>query len=246
MKPTCLLLFVLLLFVLPSCQTPDSNNTGDLVITAVHTEQKLLIDGRLDEPAYEGAEKIYLKNSATTEPITDDAYTTTVQALYDDHYLYLGYVCEDKDIHSSFTHRDERLWEEEVVEVFIDTDGSTPNSYVEIEVSPKNILYDSFIGDPKNIGEETKYYDLEDIHTAVFVDGTTADRMDEDRRWTVEIAIPFSEIEEGFDPARLTGYRWKINFYRINQDEHGPTYFAWSPTEGSFHKPERFGEIVFR
>jgi hypothetical protein len=246
MKPNHHYFILFAAFFIFSCQPSDSTDSAELLITAARADQTPQIDGRLDEPAYQRAEKIHLKNSATTEAITDEAYTTTVQALYDDGYLYLGYVCGDKDIHSSFTQRDERLWEEEVVEVFIDTDGSTPNSYVEIEVSPKNVLYDSYIVDPKNIDEKTKHYDLEDIHTGVFVDGTTDDRTDEDRRWTIEIAVPFSEIEEGFDPSKLSDYHWKINFYRINQDEHGPAYFAWSPTEGSFHKPERFGEIMFR
>jgi hypothetical protein len=61
------------------------------------------------------------------------------------------------------------------------------------------------------------------------------------------MAVPLAELVEGFDPAILGEAAWKINFYRINEDDgKGPRHSAWSPTQGSFHQPELFGVIRFR
>lgn len=215
-------------------------------VKAIRTAETLIMDGRLDEPVYRKAVRAYLKNSLTLEPAGDSDYETYAQVVYDDTHLYIGFSCNDRDIHSSFAKRDEHLWKEEAVEVFIDTDDSNPNDYVEIEVSPKNVLYDSYIVAPQDIDvEETSKYNLKGIRTAVHLDGTTGNRQDTDRNWTVEIAIPFAEIAPGFHPDQLKDAAWKINFYRINQDASPLKYMAWSPTQGSFHKPERFGTVIF-
>lgn len=215
-------------------------------VKAIKSKEPLKIDGVLDEPIYQKATRVYLKNSLTKAPVDDPTYETYAQLAYDADYLYIAFRCNDQDIHSSFTKRDEYLWKEEAVEVFLDTDDK-PNNYVEIEVSPKNVLYDSYIVDPQNIDvEETLKYNLKAIKTAVKVDGTTGNRKDRDRNWTVEIALPFAEIIENFHPDQLSKASWKINFYRINQDNSPLKYMAWSPTQGSFHQPQKFGRIIFR
>ncbi len=216
-------------------------------LTAVRSSEPIKVDGHLEEPVYQSAPRNYLKNSLTKTMTDDPAYETYAQVAYDDDYMYIAFTCNDQDIHSSFTERDEHLWEEEAVEVFIDTDDRNPNDYVELEVSPRNVLYDSYIVDPDNIDvEETLKYNLKDIQTAVNVKGTVNQRQDEDRQWTVEMAIPFAEIAEGFHPDQLRQAVWRINFYRINRDDNPLQFMAWSPTQGSFHQPEKFGTIRFR
>lgn len=216
------------------------------IVKAVKTTTPMALDGQLKEAVYQKAARVYLKNSLDKRSINDPAYASYAQVAYDDTHLYVAFSCMDQDIHSSFSKRDEHLWKEEAVEVFIDTDDE-PNNYVEIEVSPKNVLYDSYIVDPQNIDvEETLKYNLQGIKTAVKVDGTLNARKDKDQRWTVEMAIPFSEITDDFHPDMLNKAAWKINFYRINQDGSLLKYMAWSPTEGSFHRPEVFGTVIFR
>ncbi|MEM7656579.1 MAG: carbohydrate-binding family 9-like protein [Bacteroidota bacterium] len=220
--------------------------TNTPTIRAVKTTEAMEMDGQLDETAYQVAPRIYLKNSNTLEFVEDPAYATSVQAVYDDEFLYVAFHCPDQDIHSTYTKRDEYLWKQEAVEIFIDTDQN-PNDYVELEVSPNNILFDSFITDPKNIDvPATIKYDLKTIQTGVQVDGTVNKRKDQDQSWTVEVAIPFAEIAADFHPDQLADAAWKINFYRINRDASPLLYMAWSPTQGSFHQPEKFGTIVFR
>ena len=226
------------LFPMLGTQTP--------VIKAAKTIEPIRIDGYLNENIYQTAGKVYLKNSVDKQIVNDPDYETFAQVAYDDTNLYVAFHCKDQDIHSSFSKRDQYLWKEEAVEVFIDTDEA-PDNYVELEVSPKNVLYDSYIVDPKNIDvEETLKFNLKKIKTAVALSGTTDDRKDKDRYWTVEMAIPFDEIARDFRPEQLAEASWKINFYRINHDASPIEYMAWSPTQGSFHQPAKFGRIIFR
>jgi hypothetical protein len=93
--------------------------------------------------------------------------------------------------------------------------------------------------------EETLKYNLKGIKTAVNVVGTINNRQDNDQNWTVEMAIPFNELVKNFHPDQLAKAAWRINFYRINQDTSPLKYMAWSPTQGSFHQPGKFGTIIF-
>ena len=213
---------------------------------ALRTSEPLSIDGHLDEAIYQQAPRLYLKNSISKQRIDDPAYESYAQVAYDDRYLYVAFHSKDPDIFSNYSKRDEHLWKEEAVEVFIDTDNEK-NNYLELEVSPKNVLFDSYIVDPQNIDvEATAKLDLKDIHTGVFVSGTVNKRNDSDEGWSVEIAVPFAELVEDFHPDQLKKAEWKINFYRINRDESPLQYMAWSPTQGSFHQPDKFGRIIFR
>jgi LmbE family N-acetylglucosaminyl deacetylase len=215
-------------------------------ISAVKTTAPMKMDGQLNEPAYQAAPRIYLKNSNTLDFVEDPAYATYVQAVYDDRFLYFAFHCQDQDIHSTYSKRDEYLWKQEAVEIFFDTD-SEPNNYVELQVSPNNVLFDCYIVDPKNIDTpETIKYDLKAIQTGVQVDGTVNKRQDTDQSWTVEIAIPLAEVVADFQPDQLKEAAWKINFYRINRDASPLEYLSWSPTEGSFHQPDKFGTLIFR
>lgn len=46
-------------------------------------------------------------------------YKTEARVLYDEAYLYFSFRCTDDNIWSTMKQRDEPLWHEEVVEVFL-------------------------------------------------------------------------------------------------------------------------------
>src|ERR1041385_2474927 len=77
----------------------------------------ITMDGELNEPVW--------KKAAVLEPFYHNDGSgaerehTTVRLWYDDAALYLGWTCTDVDIQATFTNRDSRFWEEEVVEFFI-------------------------------------------------------------------------------------------------------------------------------
>lgn len=228
---------------LTACMKPDQGFVYDAVKTAVPP----VIDGVPDEPVWRNTHEITLRDNETGEEITDPGVVTRVRSCYDHEYLYISFVCNDPDIWSYYTHRDDSLWKHEVVEVFINTD-ETPEGYVELEVSPSNIFFDSYITDTLKIDvAETARFNLEAIKYAVKVDGTLNQREDTDCRWEVEMAVPLKELLEGFSPESLKGKEIRINFYRFNRDlgKEKPGMYAWSPTYGRFHQPARFGVYRF-
>lgn len=171
---------------------------------------------------------------------------THVKACYDDSTLDFFFVCNDPDIWSSFTQRDEHLWENDAVEIFIDVDGD-PETYVEIEVSPANVLFDSYIVNPISIHvPKTALFNLTGIRTAVVVCGTPNKRNDKDNHWTLEIAIPFARLANKNIKEVTTAKKIKINFYRIDENLGMKRWsYAWSPTFVRFHEASYFGNLTF-
>ena len=242
---TCSCLIIVCLFLFCACANTDKTARANDTITAVYTSEAMTIDGILSEKIWQKTQFILLLNNKTGNGISEKADQTKVRTCFNDSCFYIFFECNDADIWGHYTERDQHLWEEEAVEVFIDTDDERYN-YIEIEVSPRNVLFDSYIIDPQNIDiAATKTFDLPGIQTSVFVKGTLENRDDKDESWNVEIAIPFSDLnnrEKYASPDSL----WRINFYRINRDRNKePAGYAWSPTFGRFHKPSAFGVLKF-
>ncbi len=236
----------LVIFYLAGILFSCSNTEPLPNIIAFFTESEIIIDGLLTESVWQKTESAVLRQNKSGQSVRDTTLLTEVKTAYDQNYLYIAFICNDPDIWGTFTNRDQHLWTEEAVEVFIDT-NNIPNTYLEIEVSPKNVLFDSYIVDPIEIDiKATKEFNLEGIRTAVSVDGSLNDQNDRDLLWVVEIAIPLKElVDENYliIPGKT---EWRINFYRIERDRSGESIgYAWSPTGARFHKPAAFGILGF-
>jgi len=217
------------------------------VITAPRVTNVMNIDGRIDEAVWSRSAPIMLRNNRSGTAVDDARISTQVLTCHDDSTLYIAFICKDPDIWSSYTQRDEHLWNEEAVEVFIDTDDR-PDTYVEIEVSPANVLFDSYIVDPQHIDfAATAAFELPGIRTAVLLEGTLNQREDTDAGWSVEIAIPFRDLAIERAPKITTATKFRINFYRLDKNRGmEPGSQAWSPTGGRFHEPSAFGRLIFK
>jgi hypothetical protein len=99
------------------------------------------IDGVLEEAVWRRAPSLTLRDIKGR-----NAPATTAKLLWDDKNLYIAFDCADTDIWATKTQRDDFLWEEEVVEVFIDPDGDGCN-YYEFQVNPLGTQIDLLIPD---------------------------------------------------------------------------------------------------
>jgi hypothetical protein len=138
--------------------------------------------------------------------------------------------------------RDEHLWLEEVVEVFLEANPAIPN-YIELEVNPLGTMLDIYLLDRrKPLHYES--WNSEHLRWAVQVDGTI-DGKDNDRGWTCEIALPVEEIATATHNPPQPGDRWRMNLYRVDQKPQ-TAELAWSPTlQDDFHVLSKLGELVF-
>jgi hypothetical protein len=210
------------------------------VYEVTQTRMPIKVDGKLKEEAWMKAPSVgdFVNNSDGSK----SSYKTEAKLLYDENFLYFAFRCADDNIWSTLKRRDEHLWEEEVVEVFLQADSRQP-SYIELEVNPLGTMLDIYL---LGIRQPLHYesWNSEKLRWAVQVFGTVDGKAGDDY-WTCEIALPMEDVVTASRHPPQPGDRWRMNLYRA---EHLPNValLAWSPTlENDFHLPKRFGEIVF-
>ncbi|OMF37985.1 hypothetical protein BK133_03095 [Paenibacillus sp. FSL H8-0548] len=160
---------------------------------------------------------------------------TEVRICWSRSHLHIRFRCSDSYAHSTFTKRDDPLYEQDVVEMFIDETGAGTR-YMELEISPNNIVFDALV---THDGEAVTNLDL-----AWRFEGmtTSVERLDEDILMYF-IHIPVENFKLPIEP----GVSWRVNFYRIDEDEQGFREFqAWQPTGAiNYHLPSKFGRLTF-
>ena len=212
--------------------------------TIKRAQHAVHVDGRLDESVWKAAETIRLSAKNSGEP----KQATTVRILWDQYYLYFAFDCVDSHIWSTMKKRDEPLYNEEVVEVFIDAD-SDGATYLELEVNPLGTLWDGYILNTAGRRVGILAWNSLGIKWAVHLEGTVNDPSDEDKGWSAELALPLTDIYTAPNMPPKSGDRWRLNLYRIDLPDGAGKRgegTAWSPVSGrTFHDPDRFGEVIF-
>jgi hypothetical protein len=160
--------------------------------------------------------------------------STAFRIGWDAHDLRVLFECQDTHIVATRTNRDEPLYEEEVVEVFLDPVGDGAG-YFEFELNPLNAVLDLTLRRTGAGWRKDVRWNCEGLRTAIKRTGAG---------WNAELAIPLRNIS--VDPVR-PGVTWRANFFRIDRPDSKPRELsAWSPTlHGTFHDPQAFGAIRF-
>jgi hypothetical protein len=187
--------------------------------TAYQTSAELVIDGKLDEPDW-----LMVPQSTSFRDLVSGRETihdTRAAVLWNDKYLYIAYWIEEPDVRASLTERDDLIYKDNDVELFI----AGKDTYYEFEINAYGTIYEVFfiweeayeagqydamevfgrhqpgrrrfhgVGyKPHPRGPRIGFWqwDFPGLQSAVFVDGTINDDSDRDRGWTVEIALPWS------------------------------------------------------
>jgi hypothetical protein len=198
-----------------------------------------------------GEEAAWAKAAAVTWG--PPAYATAFRALWSDEGLFLRFDATDPDPWHTMTRRDEHLWEEEVVEIFLDLDSSG-RDYYELEISPANVVCDLRMISPWPDKKGDASWDLAGLSTRV---RTHKGATGKTTGWTATALLPWSGFRS-LPSARAIGLppkpgdRWRFNLFRIKRPggkqapEKDAVEVAWSPTgEPSFHVPRAFRDLVF-
>jgi Carbohydrate-binding family 9 len=156
--------------------------------------------------------------------------------------LYVRFDCEDRDIWGTYAQRDEPIYDEEVVEVFIAPGTQDPVRYLEFEVSPNGVLLDARVVNPTSTRADLQ------VEVEWLCPGIRwgAGREGAAQQWWAALAIPWGAVAPDARPPEFC----RANFYRIERPRGGaPEYSCWSPTltdPADFHKPKRFGLLELR
>jgi hypothetical protein len=219
------------------------------------------IDGKLDDPAWQAAswteDFVDIEGDRRSPP---PRFRTRAKMLWDDRYFYIGAELQEPHVWGTLTKHDSVIFHDNDFEVFIDPDGDNHN-YAELEINALNTTWDLLLKKPyRDGGKALNEWEIPGLKTAVHVNGTLNDPRDTDRRWTVEIAIPWKVLGKLTDvpaPPR-DGDQWRVNFSRVEWQHkivdgkyhkikgRPEDNWVWSP-QGvvDMHRPEKWGYVQF-
>jgi len=180
-------------------------------------------------------------------------YVTDFGALWSSDALYLRFDARDPSPWHTMTKRDEHLWDEEVVEAFLDLDRSGRN-YFELEISPANVVTDVRMERPHPDKKYDLTWNMDGLETRVvpFTDGTG-----KTIGWTALARLPWTGFRTLPSAAKVAlppraGDKWRFNVFRVERPGgkerplEGAVEVAWSdPRSPSFHVPASFRDLVF-
>jgi hypothetical protein len=236
------------------------------IYQTLNTSEQIVADGKANEPAWQNApwSDDYVDIEGDTKPIPE--FRTRMKILWNEEALYILAELEEPHIWATLENRDDIIFYDNDFEVFIDPDGDNHN-YFELEVNAFGTEFDLFMNQPYNTGGKPLIgWDIAGLETGIHIDGTINKPTDTDKKWQVELAIPWKSMQifaSGKRPPQAGEY-WRMNFSRvqweteiadgyyeksINPDTGKPypeNNWVWSP-QGviNMHLPERWGYIVF-
>ncbi len=166
-------------------------------------------------------------------------FATKVELAWDEQGLEVVFTCQDEDAWGSFERRDDPIWQEEAVEVFLAAGAEDPKLYFEVELSPKGVLFDARVENPDSRRDTMQVdvgWDWEGIESRV-------EKLPERQDWRGRLFLPWRGLGLEAPPPVL-----RANFYRIDRPRgQEADFICWSPTLASppdFHKPARFGTLL--
>lgn len=227
---------------------------------------QLDLDGRMDKPFWAVADWtedfVDIEGDIRPKP----AKQTRVKMLWDDEYFYFGAELIEDQIWATLTERDSVIFNDKDFEIFIDPDGDT-HQYYEFEINALNTVWDLLlIKSYRDGGPAVTGWDISGLKTAVHIDGELNRPGADNRKWSVEVAIPWSSLRECAAEGRppLLGEFWRVNFSRVEwqtevkdgeyrkvlNPETGKPYpednWVWSPMGLiNMHYPELWGYVMF-
>ncbi len=207
-------------------QDGSGGPTRTAVVTTVTAP--ILIDGVLDETAWESSPKIgNLVQRIPTEG-AEPSERTEVTLLRDADNLYIGVLCHDSEPHrvlASQMARDASLGPDDSIELLLDTFRDQSNAFY-FSTNPNGALVDGLVFAN---GETNEDWD------AIW---TVATRRS-DQGWSAEFAIPFKSLN--FPPE---GTVWGFNISRQIQRKFEEVRWAGARFDAQFFQVSEAGEIT--
>ena len=216
--------------------------------TVAASRAALTIPHRAGSPGL-AIDAAYWKDAAAATVVKDcsreieyPAVKSEVRGFWTDTDLYLLFRCQYKALNLFLPAQGggprNKLWDRDVVEMFLGDDWTNIRHYREFEIAPTGDWIDLAID------LDRKSYDK-----AWRSGWQTAARIDEQVRvWWAAARIPLRSVSE--QPVK-PGSKWRMNLYRI--DGQGPDanrqFLCWQPTcvvnRDPNHVPENFGSLIF-
>jgi hypothetical protein len=198
----------------------------DRIGLAVRVDKGPLVDGYLDEPQWQQAERL-IGFTLLVSPATLPEGQTVGRILYDQERIYVGVECFDRNLGLLVYEkrpRDAEIWADDSVEVHLDPHNEKAN-YYQVIVNPVGSFYDAI--------------ELDDTWDGAVK--VKAQRLAD--RWTVEFSLTFACLDAS---TPREGSSWGFDLFRRQKSTGVTIKSAWSNTgRDDFDVPERYGTLVF-
>ena len=200
----------------PACAKEKPSPLDVPLIGCQPAEQPPAIDGKLDDPCWRSAQRIFDFHDCEKETVPEGR--TEVFLLHDSQFLYVAYKCHEPHTDKIRARCEEdglALWRDDCVETYFDKDLD-------------DVLDDRFCINA--IGAHSWKERSEDweVGCAVAQD-----------HWVCETKVPFVDLST-HAPGKFQV--WKINFCRERKPKK--EYTAWTGV-GTFKDVKNFGKVVF-
>src|SRR5688572_33249927 len=220
-----------LLYLIVLSHSAAAQNSAES-ITVKHTKDfELTGDGR--NKAWDDAPWNSMVSSEKA-----DLRKTRFKILYSDKGIYFLFHSEDGVLTATKTADYEKLWLEDVAEVFLWPD-TTETIYFEYEISPLNYELPLIIPNLKGkfLGWIPWQYtgDRKVIHFT-HVEGGEKKSGSKITSWYAEFFIPYALMAPLTNVPPKSGTTWRANMYRVDHDAPKTVRWHWKPIETNFHQ----------
>lgn len=193
-------------------------------------------------------------------------FQTRAKMLWDDSNIYFAAELMGDEIFANVTKRDDVIFQDNDFEIFIDPDSDT-HQYYEFEMNARNTVWDLFLTKPyRDGGKAINSWDIQGLQTAVHIDGELNKPYAKNRKWSIEVVMPFEVLKEAAKHSKppIEGDFWRVNFSRVQWktdivdgkyekriDKNSGNVlpednWVWSPTGViNMHYPELWGFVFF-
>lgn len=227
------------------------------VLSALYTSEPVEIDGKLDDPVWQKAERYPLYLSADRDSDLPQE-GGEIMLAWDEDTLYVGAKLYDSDIYQEGDMDQMHFYQTgDLLEVFLKPEPyewywelyGTPNNKKTVFWFPSR----QFLGIFRNMDQWTK--DLMNLKVAAQVEGTLNKRDDVDEYWTIEMAMPAAHLARWYMTTSPIdklyfgpGSEWRILIARYNYSNHlEATELSMLPqlSRTNYHMTEEYGIISF-
>ena len=225
------------------CPTVCAAETVPEAVALRREKKKLALDGKLDDPFWDGLET-YTLRLATNYRLPTSGLRTTFRVAWADKALHIGFDCRENDMKNlnigSSTNGDPKIWNGDNLDLLIQTQTHT---YYQIAISPSGAV----------VGADR------DLQNGVYLrwspDADVATHMGKNF-WSVELRLPVVDPEGGhLDPLHgMAGQKptdsspWYFNLcrQRMRGLEGAIQVFSKIDFGMLFHETTTFGKLVVR
>lgn len=184
-------------------------------VTVMRVDEPPVLDGRLDDAAWERAVPTDLVVHTPPQGEREPNFPSTARVVWTPEALYIGMRLTEPETGSLATDiraRDDSLmWHQDCIEVFLNVSGENDFGCYQFIFTAGGAIWDAAPGGLDGRSGDAAAWDLDGLDTAVAI---------EDGYWTIEVRLPIAGFKDALRPG--TGVSWNGQITR-HRNRRGKT-----------------------